>query len=126
MNIIFKDIKVIDPKLKIGISMPAILKRKGYIKFVLPYGHNKLFRFIHDKVYPTGLIEPDFYQYPLLGQMGYFEYTHKPTWQDFKLFLHNIVYEYRIFVFKKIPIMEINPLNYKIGDSIDEKDIDLA
>ena len=115
-----------DKNLQIGIPAIAIEKRSGYIQFILPYGINKLYRYFTDKLYPARLLDDDFYKFPIIEQMGYFDWTSKPTWNNFKTFLGNVVYEYDIRSNGKESVMILNPLHYKESDKIDKKDISLA
>lgn len=128
MHIAFKGLPNynFDKNLQIGIPANAIEKRSGYIQFILPYGINKLYRYLTDKLYPARSLDDDFYEFPIIKQMGYFDWTSKPTWKNFKTFLGKVVYEYDIRSNGKVSIMILNPLHYKDNDKIDKKDISLA
>lgn len=128
MHIAFKGLPNydFDKNLQIGIPAIAIEKRSGYIQFILPYGINKLYRYFTDKLYRARLLDDDFYDFPIIEQMGYFDWTSKPTWNNFKTFLGNVVYEYDIRCNGKVSVMILNPLHYKESDKIDKKDISLA
>lgn len=124
MNIImFDDKYAIKNKEHFEIGVPQIAKDtpEGYIKFTTRYSVNKIFRYFTDTRYPARLLEDNYYKFPIIEKMGFFEMSGKHRWEDLKRILPDIVYKYKII--KKVKndtLMLITPLSYEESIKIEK------
>ena len=101
-------------------ALEVYQQKDKYIQFIISRKINELWHFFQDNLFYGMDIEDKATGWKIINDMGYYEWTSKPSWKDFKSFLGNVIYEYRIF---KNKYLVLKPLHYKEWSSINKENI---
>lgn len=108
----------------IGVPDADVLKLKHNIRFSEISGVNSLYNFFRYTLYRGKLLQDNMEKFPVIEEMGYFDYSAKYSWNDFRQnFIPEIVFSYELIPEVKPVIIILSPLSITQSLAFDDAEL---